>query len=107
MVTYTVHEPPEPPADRVDRADELRFVKDGFSWLTAFVPPLGFALKGLWLALAGYIAAVAVICTALPALGVSSEWVSLVVTALSLYAGFEVSTMDSVYPRRRIASCSY
>lgn len=47
MVTYTVHEPPHPSADRVDRADELRFIKDGFSWLTALVPPLGLAAKGL------------------------------------------------------------
>ena len=27
MVTYTVHEPPEPAADRVDRAEELVFVQ--------------------------------------------------------------------------------
>ena len=31
MLTFTVHEPPNPPADRVDRAESLVFIKDGFS----------------------------------------------------------------------------
>ena len=57
MVTYTVHEPPAPEADRVDRGSELEFVKDGFSWLTAICPPLGFLANGLWLFAIAYIVA--------------------------------------------------
>ena len=30
MRTYTVHEQPNPPADRIDRAEKLVFIKDGF-----------------------------------------------------------------------------
>ena len=39
MLTFTVHEPPNPPADRIDRAESLVFVKDGFSWLAALFCP--------------------------------------------------------------------
>ena len=37
MLTFTVHEPPNPPADRVDRAESLVFIKDGFSWAAALL----------------------------------------------------------------------
>ena len=40
MLTFTVHEPPNPPADRVDRAESLVFIKDGFSWIAALFTPL-------------------------------------------------------------------
>ena len=39
MLTFTVHEPPNPPADRIERADKLVFVKDGFSWMAALFAP--------------------------------------------------------------------
>ena len=37
------------PADRLDRAERLVFVKDGFSWLAACCPPLWLLANGLWL----------------------------------------------------------
>lgn len=94
MVTYTVHEPPHPSADRVDRADELRFIKDGFSWLTAVLPPLGLAAKGLWLPLLAFIAAIGIISGLLSAIGADQGWIGLLVTALGVYLGFEVSTIE-------------
>lgn len=94
MVTYTVHEPPHPSADRVDRADELRFIKDGFSWLTAVLPPLGLALKGLWLPLAAFLAGIAVLGSLLSAAGMPPAWIGLVVTAIAIYLGFEISTIE-------------
>jgi len=33
VVAYTVHEPPNPPADRLDRAERLVFIKDGQEFL--------------------------------------------------------------------------
>ncbi|MEZ5898637.1 MAG: DUF2628 domain-containing protein [Hyphomicrobiaceae bacterium] len=94
MVTYTVHEAPNPSADRVDRADELRFVKDGFSWLTAFIPPLGLAAKGLWLPLLAYIIAMTLLGLLLHAIGTAPQWISLAIMAISLYLGFEVSSLE-------------
>jgi hypothetical protein len=35
MLTFTVHEPPIPQPTRVDRAEGLVFIKDGFAWLAA------------------------------------------------------------------------
>ena len=95
MVTYTVHEPPMPSADRVDRAGELRFVKDGFSWTTAFLPPLGLAMKKLWLPLIVYLAFVCTITAALSWMGANPGWYSLLFSALSLYLGYEVSSIES------------
>lgn len=94
MVTYTVHEPPHPSADRVDRADELRFIKDGFSWLTALVPPLGLAAKGLWIPLILFCVAIGLVSALLSAIGADASWTGLVLTAIGLYLGFEVSTIE-------------
>lgn len=94
MVTYTVHEPPEPSADRIDRGAELRFVKDGFSWMTAVFPPFGLALSQLWLPLVAYIVFVGVGSVALTALGVTENWVSLAVFAVNVFMGFEHSTLQ-------------
>lgn len=93
MVTYTVHETPDPPADRIDRADALEFVKDGFSWVTALFPPIGFIAERLWLALALYVAVLAALGAAANAMGLPQVWTSLVVTALNVYLGFELSTI--------------
>ena len=94
MQTYTVHEPSQPDADRVDRASALKFVKDGFSWITAFCPPLGLAMSGLWLPLLAYVVFVSAAVALLMALGVSEAWLSLLVIALNVYLGFEQSTLQ-------------
>ena len=57
MLTFTVHEPPNPPADRVDRAEGLVFIKDGFSWFAALFAPLWLLVHRLWWPLLGYVLA--------------------------------------------------
>lgn len=94
MATYTVHEPPTPAADRADRADELQFVRDGFSWTTFLFPPLGLAMKKLWLPLIIYCAALATVSAALTWAGANPGWHSLLYTAFSLYLGYEISTIE-------------
>ncbi len=94
MPTYTVHEPALPDSDRVDRASELKFVKDGFSWTTALFPPLGLALGRLWLPLLAYVVFVGAAAAGLTALGVDQGWVSLLVAAVNIYLGFEHSTLE-------------
>jgi hypothetical protein len=92
--TYTVHEPPEPSADRIDRGAELLFVKDGFSWMTAIFPPFGLAMAQLWVPLAAYIAVVGIGTAAMTAFGLSENWISLAVTAVNIFVGFEQSTLQ-------------
>src|SRR5581483_7531236 len=55
MTAYTVYEPPDPPADRLDRAESLEFVKEGFSWAAALLTPFWLAANRMWLVLAGYL----------------------------------------------------
>ncbi len=94
VVTYTVHEPPEAAADRVDRASDLLFVKDGFHWLTALCPPLGLISKQLWLELLGYVLIVGAVAALLVWVGLNPSWIVLFLTALNFYLGFEVSSLE-------------
>ena len=93
VVTYTVHEPASPQPDRLDRADELQFVKDGFSWITALFPPLGYAANSLWLPALAYLVFVSALAWALAKLGISETQISLFVIALNIYLAFELSTL--------------
>ena len=93
VVTYTVHEPASPQGDRLDRADELQFVKDGFSWLTALFPPLGYAANSLWLPALAYLVFVSALLWALTKLGVSETQICLFVMALNIFLAFELSTL--------------
>lgn len=93
MSTFTVHEPPNPPADRIDRADALLFVKDGFSWLTALFPLLGFIAQSLWLPAVAYVVIVSIVAWVLDQLSLDAAWISLLVMALNVYLGFELSTI--------------
>ena len=93
MVTYTVHEPPTPGSDRVDRGVELEFVKDGFSWLTAICPALGFLANSLWLFAIAYLVVASALAWALTALKVDPQWIGLLFLMINIYLGFEISTL--------------
>jgi hypothetical protein len=89
MIVFTVHEPPNPPADRIDRAEKLQFVRDGFVPLAAALPPLWMAMNQLWLALLGYLLVSMGLSLALSALGVPATIITLLNVAANLVIGFE------------------
>ena len=93
MRTYTIHERPDPSADRVDRAEALVFVKDGFSWAAALFAPLWLVAHRLWWPLLGY----AVISGALQlvqlVLTFDLRWLGLAAFALHVLIGFEADTL--------------
>lgn len=62
--SYTVHEMPHPPVDRVDRAEALRFIKDGFEFSAFVFAPLWLLAQKLWLGVLGYLVAAAAIVLA-------------------------------------------
>lgn len=93
MLTYTVHEPPNPPADRIDRAESLVFVKDGFSWTAALFAPIWLLLHRMWWPLLGYIVLTALFDLALWSTAVPSDWVLLATIGLHLLIGFEADTL--------------
>ena len=83
MPTFTVHEPPNPPADRIDRAERLVFVKDGFSWLAAVFGPVWLLAHRLWWPFLGYVllSAAFQLLTYVPVL--DPGWIGLAGLALS------------------------
>ncbi len=94
MTVYTVHEPPDPPADRFDRADALVFVRDGFSWGVALIAPIWLIMRGEWLLLAVYVVAAIALAVVLEAAGASPEWASLMSFALNIFFAFEAGEIQ-------------
>jgi hypothetical protein len=92
MIVYTVHEPPDPPADRLDRAESLVFVRDGFSLSAMLFAPIWMALHGLWLALAAYVVIVAALTVPL-ILDIQSHWVAVALLGLHLVIGYEAASL--------------
>ena len=93
MKVFTVHEQPDPPADRLDRAEALEFVKDGFSLGAALLPPVWMIGNGLWLALCGYAAIGLLLPWLLSLLGVPGVIIGLYIAGLHLAIGFEASSI--------------
>jgi hypothetical protein len=93
MLTFTVHEPPNPPADRMERAEALAFVRDGFSWSAALFSPVWLLAHRMWWPLLAYCLAVVAIGLVGEQLDFDAGWSSLAVTALNLLVGFEAHTL--------------
>lgn len=93
MITYTVHEPPEAPADRLDRAESLVFIKDGFTWTAALFGPFWLAAHRLWLALLGYLIVYGLLHALVWMLGTGQNALSYALLALGVILGFEADTL--------------
>lgn len=92
VVAYTVHEPPNPPADRLDRAERLVFVKDGFNWTAAVLAPVWMIANRLWLGLAAYTAAMVVLIAIL--IVAPPEWIALAIAVVHIVVGYEADQMQ-------------
>ena len=93
MQTYTVHERPNPPTNRVKRAERLVFVREGFSWKAALFAPLWMLVHRMWLVLLLYIVAVVALDLALMAADVSPQWIGLLTIAVHAVIGFEAGSL--------------
>lgn len=81
------------PADRIDRAEQLVFVGDGFSWLAFDLPPAMLIAHNLWFGLAIYTGAFAAIIALFWSAGAAPAWIGLAIVALHLIFGFEFSEL--------------
>lgn len=99
MKFYTVHEPPHPPADRVDRAERIVLVRDGFDWSMLLFAPFVLLGRRLWFGLAIYVAALVGLTLLFAALDAGEEWLSLALAGLHAAFAFESGELE----RRRLA----
>jgi len=93
MLTFTVHEPPNPPADRVDRAESIVFIKEGFSWMAALFAPIWLIVHRLWWPLLAFVVLIGVVQLVKLVTGLDERWAGLAVLALNLLVGFEADTL--------------
>lgn len=93
MQIYTVYEPPDPPADRLDRAEAHAFVKEGFTWMAFLLTPLWLLANRMWLILATYVLGLGALQLGLAWIGAEEQLRSLLVLAAHLLIGFEADTL--------------
>ena len=92
MAAFTVHEPPNPPASRLERAEKLVFIKDGFSWAAFLFAPLWFIFKGEWRGLIGYVVLV-VLLAAIVDSDTNPAALQALTFGLNLVVGFEANNI--------------
>lgn len=90
---FTVHEPPQVGGTKLQQAESLLFVRDGFSWRAALFSPFYFLVRGEWLALAVYAAAAIALVAVLNLIGAKSDWFGWTFLLLNVIAGFEASDL--------------
>lgn len=90
---FTVHEPPEPGGTRLERAERLLFVRDGFSWRVALLGPFYLLARGDWLALGAYVVLALVLSGAFTLVSAGNEWVSLMFVLLNVLMAFEANEL--------------
>ncbi|MBZ0209341.1 MAG: DUF2628 domain-containing protein [Hyphomicrobium sp.] len=100
MVIYSVHEPPNVSADRLESAEQLVFVKDGFSWFAAALPPIWLLMKRMWLEFAIYVGATGLLVWALTAAG-AADLANAILLAAQIVFGFEAGALYSAALERR------
>jgi hypothetical protein len=93
MLVYTVHEPARPAASLDDRADELVFVKEGFSMPAFLFGPFWLAVHRLWLPLVLYVAALLLLLGIFQILPGGSGAVGIVLTLAAMAFGLEANSI--------------
>ncbi|SDT28379.1 DUF2628 domain-containing protein [Bradyrhizobium canariense] len=93
MPVYTVHAPAATDASVV-ATDRFTFVRDGFHIWAALLGPLWLAWHRLWLALIGWIVAVAAIEVAMARLGTGRGAMFFADVLIALLMGFEAASLQ-------------
>jgi hypothetical protein len=89
MIVYTAHEPVPPSKDVEERAADVVFVKEGFTWFGFLVPPVWLLVNRLWFEFIALLLLMGGATAILFKLGVGPQSLSLVNLAAGLLIGFE------------------
>jgi hypothetical protein len=100
VVTYTVYEPPYASANKLESAEQLVFVKDGYSIIGALMPPVWLLVKRMWLEFVLYVAGTALLVWALTSAG-ASELANVLVLIIQIIFGFEAGALYGAALERR------
>jgi uncharacterized protein DUF2628 len=88
MKVYTAHRSPNAPREHA------LFIKDGFSWPAFLFPVIWPIVKRLWLELALYVLAVAVISAIASATDLPGGSIFVILLGLNLILGFEANRLN-------------
>ena len=100
MVIFNVHEPPNVSGNRLQSAEQLVFVKDGYTWLAALVPPLWLLWKRMWLEFAISAVGTGLIVWLLASAGATNVSNALLLI-IQIVFGFEAGALYSASLERR------
>ncbi len=98
-VVCSIHERPDHAAAVEQRADELVFLRDRFSWPVAILPPLALLARGVWVGLLVYLAAVAMAIFALELAGAPNGAYAIALVVIHIVFGFEATALERWYLR--------
>ena len=101
MVVYTVHEPPNPQSDALERGTRLVFIKDRFHWLAALFPAIWLLVKRMWWEFAAYLVLMSVLIGVLNILGATQEAMSFLIIIVQIVFGFEAGALYRASLTRR------
>jgi hypothetical protein len=89
MIIYTVHEPRHPAQNIEERADNVVFIKEGFTWWGFFFGPFWLLFSSLWFELILVLLLSAGFAAGLVQLGLEDQAPGIINTLLMLLIGFE------------------
>ena len=101
MSIYAVHAPASARDNVAAAADRCAFVRDSFSWGAFVFGPLWLLRHRLWLAFAGWLAAILVMWAASYWFGLANSAVFWAYLAIAVLIGLEAGMLRSASLRRR------
>ena len=104
MLTYTAHRRADPLAlDYTRDGQDVVFIKDGFSWLAFLIPVFWMLWHRLWLPLAAYVSAVALVAVA----GYLLPLPDGLTASIGLLANFFMGLEGNNFRRKALAKRGY
>jgi len=94
QIAYTVHEKAEPAADREERAEQLIFVREGFSLFAFIIAPLWMLVNRLWLVLILYVLVAAAAQGLITLFEIPDHWRYYATLAINLLVAFEADALQ-------------